>query len=166
MGKQHFTLLELLVTVGIIGILAALMLSADSMAREKAKMNRCMNNLKQIGLCIHQYAGDNKDSLPVCERFTSTYGLATIKTVLSMYADGNAGIFQCPSDPNDYMTYGTSYEWNSFVNGLKIDMDSFVIGTTTIVAPLCGDANNYHRGNKNFLYSDNRVSSSYELLLK
>ena len=166
MGKQHFTLLELLITIGIIGILAALMLSAVSMVREKAKMSSCLNNLKQIGLCIHQYAVDNKGSLPVCERFTSAYGLPTIKTVLSPHADGNIKIFRCPSDLNDYKTYGTSYEWNSFVNGLKIDKDSFVIGTTTVVAPLCGDANNYHKGNNNYLYCDGRASNSYELLLK
>ena len=129
-------------------------------------MSGCLNNLKQIGLCIHQYAGDNKDSLPACERFTSVYGLPTIKTVLSPYAAGNIRIFQCPSDLNDYMNYGTSYEWNSFVNGLKLDKNSFVIGTTTIIGPLCGDANNYHIGNKNFLYSDGHVSSSCELLLK
>lgn len=166
MRKQHFTLLELLVTIGIIGILAALMLSADSAVREKAKMSGCLNNLKQIGLCIHQYADNNKDSLPVCERFTSAYGLPTIKTVLSPYASGNVKLFQCPSDPGDYKAYGTSYEWNSFANGLKIDKNSFAVGVTTVIAPLCGDANSYHNGNKNFLYSDSHVNSSYELVLK
>ena len=62
--RQAFTLIELLVVIAIIAILAAMLLPALSAAKVKAVKIACVNNLKQVGLALAVYAGDNSDTLP------------------------------------------------------------------------------------------------------
>ena len=53
--RRGFTLIELLVVIAIIAVLIALLLPAVQAAREAARRAQCINNLKQIGLALHNY---------------------------------------------------------------------------------------------------------------
>src|SRR5678810_658824 len=62
--RRAFTLVELLVVIGIIALLLSILLPALNKAREQARRVACGNNIRQLLNAVHMYASENKAALP------------------------------------------------------------------------------------------------------
>jgi prepilin-type N-terminal cleavage/methylation domain-containing protein len=114
-GQRGFTLIELLVVIAIIAILIALLLPAVQQAREAARRTQCKNNLKQLGIALHNYH-DVHGTFPIQYRINDT-SLGSPLTQTSWILNFLPMIEQS----NIYDQWDHNYSWNGGPNGFHND---------------------------------------------
>ncbi|MCX6926555.1 MAG: prepilin-type N-terminal cleavage/methylation domain-containing protein [Verrucomicrobia bacterium] len=107
-SRLAFTLIELLVVIAIIAILAALLLPALARAKEKAHLANCVSNLKQLGMTMTMYTGDNREQFPYSGRAWPQMPFIDLLKLIDPYiSTNNRGFFRCPADRGR----GFNFEW-------------------------------------------------------
>ncbi|MFV0338844.1 MAG: type II secretion system protein [Chthoniobacterales bacterium] len=166
--KQAFTLIELLTVVAVLTILAGLILPLSLKSISKAKSASCLQNLRQLGAGLQLYLSEHQMRLPLLEagRLSKAENLPVIDTLLLPYLRDSA-VFKCPADNKIFKKSGTSYFWNTALNGQSVSALNFLtlVEDNSRIPVLC-DKEGWHklsRSRVNFLYADGHVTEELQL---
>lgn len=121
-----FTLVELLVVIGIIAVLIGLLLPAVSRAREQGNRTKCLANLRSLGQAMYLYAMDFRDRLPNGNFRGSAQADEGDQVLVSLARNylGASKTFYCPSD-RDSAPQVIDNNYISFPNSARVSYDFF-----------------------------------------
>jgi len=109
-SSRGFTLVELLVVIAIIGVLVALLLPAVQAAREAARRMSCANNVRQLGLAMHNYESANQKFPPALQIGRGQYRWSALARVLPYVEEANlANMIDFTADYHVIGISGTVY---------------------------------------------------------
>jgi prepilin-type N-terminal cleavage/methylation domain-containing protein/prepilin-type processing-associated H-X9-DG protein len=163
-----FTLVELLVTMSIIAVLAALLLPALGRGKESGRVALCQGNLHQIGLALQLYVDDNKNIMPSMTDYNALVAPTNQTNINIALAPqlGSTNVLCCPSDNQQiFQKTGSSYSWNNLVNGQNADQLQIMnLSLAMTKIPLVFDKQGFHallgaNHAVNYLYADGHIKN-------
>ena len=162
--EQAFTLLELLVVMVIVAALSAMALPLLSRITQHGRTVGCLSNLQQLGGALNLYLGEHNFLVPALKagRKSKSEELPVIDNTLNAYA-GDPRIFACPADTlGRAETTGTSYFWNSTLNGQSaVALDFLHLASDPAHIPILSDkdpVHPYEKDHVNVLYADGHAT--------
>lgn len=125
--RRGFTLVELLVVIGIIAVLIAILMPALAAARQEAQAVQCSSNLRQLGMAIEMYSQEAKGYCITSWMGATggSYGSLpsyTWRSMLYRYVNKNKGVFRCPTyddnvaAPAGALPFAAGFSWDPDTN--------------------------------------------------
>lgn len=168
MRRAAFTLAELLVVLAIVVVLTAISLPVYARVTQASRAAACTSNLRQLGAALGLYLGEHNMVMPtlLALRANKTDPGAVIDNTLNAYAT-NPKVFVCPADTKgDAAGSGTSYFWNSLINGQSLaSLRLLNLRSTNSQIPVLCDKDPFHpyEPNKvNVLYADGHATKEFQ----
>ncbi len=135
--KLGFTLVELLVVIAIIGVLVGLLLPAVQSAREAARRMQCTNNLKQMGLALHNYHDVHKQFCPgIVQQASDPQYQLTANNVANSVESWAWGAFLLP-----FMEQGNLYDQCGIGRGELLERYVTTLALTPLAVYRCPSDN-------------------------
>jgi prepilin-type processing-associated H-X9-DG protein/prepilin-type N-terminal cleavage/methylation domain-containing protein len=162
-AKPAFTIVELLIVIGIIALLLAILLPALATAREQGKTVQCLSNLRQLGVMAQIYLDENQNIYPIAEWKLTAWDFSTVngQVVPGILWNGrtNAKIQQCPAFDGKSDSPGdpyTGYNYNiSFIGHGQNE---------NTVAP--AKASSIHHAYRTALFGDGEYASGADKFMR
>jgi prepilin-type N-terminal cleavage/methylation domain-containing protein/prepilin-type processing-associated H-X9-DG protein len=168
--KRGFTLVEILVSIGIITVIAALAIPSFRIAQARAGSAKCVSHLRSLGVALNLYLADHQMIMPDIEagRALKTEEVPVIDNTLDGYVDDQA-VFTCPAGRRIAEKSGTSYYWNSALRGQSVaSLSLFWLKDPTRI-PVLVDKEGWHQYVKdkvNHLFADGHVANELRLIVE
>ena len=173
MRRRAFTLVELLVTLGIIALLISILLPSLSQARSNAKKVACLAGLADVGRSFQMYRNAYDDRYPPAAIHPiNNDGLAEddpsrlppLKTFLEVYSDEGMDVLACPADTLLAPDFGESYFYNAELGMARLyDTITFRIFDDPTRTPVLRDGHTFHGGDTPFatLFADGHAEGNF-----
>ena len=163
--RGAFTLVELLVVLGIVAALAGLAFPVYQRMTQNSRGAACVSNLRQLGAALNLYLGDHNMTMPTLQggRLLKSDNVPVIDNTLDVYATA-AGVFACPADTAGLAAAsGTSYYWNTALNRQAVAALNFFLISDESSIPVLSDKQGFHfyaQNKVNLLYADGHATQN------
>jgi prepilin-type N-terminal cleavage/methylation domain-containing protein/prepilin-type processing-associated H-X9-DG protein len=162
--RPGFTLLELLVVIGIVAVLAGMAYPVYQRIAQNGRAAACLSNLRQLGAGLNSWLNDHEMRMPTLKvaRASKQEDEPVIDNTFHTYLT-NPDVFGCPADSKGFFARtGTSYCWNVALNDQPVANLNFLnLVTDPSHIPIISDKEGFHpylKDKVNILYADGHAT--------
>lgn len=163
---RGFSVVELLVVLGVLALLLAFLFPVIRRAREKSQALACKSQLHAIGAAFQMYLNESKGRYPLCPQLPSVNpnGYPTLTSALLPHTANQMKVFRCPTDETVFPKEGISYFYYSELGLGPLSQTFFYkVFKSASAVPVLWDADHFHGGTLpyNWLFADGHVDELY-----
>lgn len=166
--RAGFTVMELAITLTLVAITLSIGIYGYQRAIPHARAIACRQNLQDLSRALQLYLSEHQEIMPILAAGRASieeHEKPTLDTVLRPYLDHPESL-RCPDDREGlYESSGTSYYWNSVLNGQRSSNLRFLLMQDEALIPVISDKEAFHKGvgtGVNILYANGQVDKEFK----